>query len=454
VHERELFRQAADYAADFVETLETRPIRAEADVNELTSALGGRLPDGPTEPRAVIDSLVESVEPGLCATPSGRFFGFVIGGGVPAAVAADMLTSAWDQNAGLYVAGPAAAVVEEVCRGWLVELLGLPPHVSVAFVTGTQMAHVTALAAARHHVLEAAGWDVPEQGLAGAPPIRVVVGKERHVTVDRALRLLGIGASSLDVVPVDDQGRMRVELLRLGDEPTIVCGQAGDVNTGAFDDLEAIADASVESGAWFHLDGAFGLWAAASPELRHLVRGAERADSWTTDCHKWLNVPYDSGLAFCAHPDAHRAAIGVKASYLVHASDGRERDQMDWTPEFSRRARGFAVYAALRSLGRSGVAEIVERSCEHARLFARLFEEGGATILNDVVLNQVLVRFGDGERTAEVIRRVQEDGTCWLGGTDWQGEHAMRVSVSNWRTTREDVERSAAAVLAAASVPA
>ena len=452
--ERELFRQAADYAADFVETLKTRPIRAEADVDELTSALGGHLPEGPTEPRAVIESLVESVEPGLCATPSGRFFGFVIGGSVPAAVAADMLTSAWDQNAGLYVAGPAAAVVEDVCRGWLAELLGLPPHVSVAFVTGTQMAHVTALAAARHHVLGAVGWNVPEQGLAGAPPIRVVVGETRHVTVDRALRLLGIGASSLDVVPVDDQGRMLVGRLRLDEEPTIVCGQAGDVNTGAFDDLEAIADASAESGAWFHLDGAFGLWAAVSTELRHLVRGAERADSWTTDCHKWLNVPYDSGLAFCAHPDAHRAAIGVQASYLVHASDRRERDEMDWTPEFSRRARGFAVYAALRSLGRSGVAEIVERSCENARLFAKLLEEGGATILNDVVLNQVLVRFGDGERTADVIRRVQEDGTCWLGGTDWEGEHAMRVSVSNWRTTREDVERSAAAVLAAASVAA
>jgi glutamate/tyrosine decarboxylase-like PLP-dependent enzyme len=454
VHERELFRQVADHAADFVETLETRPIRAEADVEELTSSLGGPLPDGPTDARAVIASLVEKVEPGLCATPSGRFFGFVIGGAVPAAVAADMLASAWDQNAGLYAAGPSASVVEEVCRGWLADLLGLPPDVSVAFVTGTQMAHVTALAAARHYVLQQAGWDVPERGLAGAPPIRVVVGKTRHVTVDRALRLLGIGASSLDVVPVDDQGRMRVEQLRLGDGPTIVCGQAGDVNSGAFDDLDAIADASAESGAWFHVDGAFGLWAAATPQLRHLVHGAARADSWTTDCHKWLNVPYDSGLAFCAHPDAHRAALGVTASYLVHADDRRERDQMDWTPEFSRRARGFAVYAALRSLGRSGVAEIVERSCSHARLFAQLLDEGGATILNDVVLNQVLVRFGDGERTREVIRRVQEDGTCWLGGTDWQGEHAMRVSVSNWRTTREDVERSVAAVLAAAAVPA
>jgi glutamate/tyrosine decarboxylase-like PLP-dependent enzyme len=454
MNERELYRQAADYAADFVETLGTRPIRAEADVEELTSSLGGSLPDGPTDPRAVIAALVENVEPGLCATPSGRFFGFVIGGAVPASVAADMLTSAWDQNAGLYVSGPAAAVVEEVCRGWLAELLGLAPHVSVAFVTGAQMAHVTALAAARHHVLEQAGWDVPQQGLAGAPEIRVVVAAKRHVTVDRALRLLGIGASSLDLVPVDDQGRMRVDELRLGNGPTIVCGQAGEVNTGAFDDFGAIADAAAESGAWFHLDGAFGLWAAASPELRHLVRGAERADSWTVDCHKWLNVPYDSGLAFCAHPDAHRAAIAVTASYLVFGRDQRERDQMDWTPEFSRRARGFPVYAALRSLGRSGVAEIVERSCEHARLFAKLLEEGGATILNDVVLNQVLARFGDGERTREVIRRVQEDGTCWLGGTDWEGEHAMRVSVSNWRTTREDVERSVEAILAAAAVPA
>jgi glutamate/tyrosine decarboxylase-like PLP-dependent enzyme len=451
VNERELFRQVAEYAGDFVETLETRPIRAEADVAELTAALGGPLPEDPLDPQAVLAGLVKAVEPGLTATPSGRFFGFVIGGAIPAAVAADMLTGVWDQNAGLYVAGPAASVVEEVCRGWVAELLGLPADVSVAFVTGAQMAHVTALAAARHHVLARAGWDVAANGLAGAPPIRVVVGERRHVTVDRALRLLGIGASSLEVVPADGQGRMLVdELPDLGGGPTIVCGQAGEVNTGASDDLEAIADAAADAGAWFHLDGAFGLWAAASPTLRHLVRGAERADSWTTDAHKWLNVPYDSGLAFCAHPDSHRAALGVTASYLVHADDRRERDEVDWTPEFSRRARGFAVYAALRSLGRRGVVELVERSCAHARRFAELLEAGGASILNDVVLNQVLLRFGDGEHTREVIRRVQRDGTCWLGGTDWDGEHAMRISVSNWRTTEEDVERSAAAILAAA----
>jgi glutamate/tyrosine decarboxylase-like PLP-dependent enzyme len=450
MNERELYRRVAEYAGDFAETLETRPIRAEADVSELTAALGGPLPAEPLDPRAVLAALVEASEPGIVATPSGRYFGFVIGGAVPAAVAADMLASVWDQNAGLYAGGPAAAVVEEVCRQWLTELLGLPADISVAFVTGTQMAHVTALAAARHHVLAQAGWDVPANGLAGAPPIRVVVGEKRHVTVDRALRLLGIGSSSLEVVPADDQGRMRIgELPDLAGRPTIVCGQAGEVNTGAFDDLEAIADAAAGTDAWFHVDGAFGLWAGASPALRHLVQGVERADSWTTDAHKWLNVPYDSGFAFCAHPEAHRAAIGATASYLIQG-DGRERDQMDWTPEFSRRARGFAVYAAIRSLGRSGIAQLLDRSCAHARRFAELLETGGASILNDVVLNQVLVRFTDGETTREVIRRVQEDGTCWLSGTDWDREHAMRISVSNWRTTDQDVERSAGAILAAA----
>jgi glutamate/tyrosine decarboxylase-like PLP-dependent enzyme len=455
MNERELLRQTADAAADFLETLETRPVRPdERDVERLLASLGGPLPEDGLDPRAVVAALVEDATPGVVGIPSGRYFGFVIGGSVPAALAADWLTSAWDQNAGLYVIGPAASAVEEICRGWLAELLGLPPHVSVAYVTGCQMAHVTVLAAARHHVLAAAGWDVAQDGLAGAPPIRVVVGAKRHVTIDRALRLLGIGTTSLEVVPADSQGRMRVDELRLGDGPTIVCGQAGEVNTGAFDDLDAIADAAAEAGAWFHVDGAFGLWAAASPRLRHLVKGAERADSWATDGHKWLNVPYDSGLAFCAHPDSHRAAMSVTASYLEHAEDARERDPVDWTPEFSRRARGFAVYAAIRSLGRAGIAEIVERCCANAQRFAEQLEAGGATIVNDVVLNQVLVRIGDGERTRETIARVQRDGTCWLGGTDWNGEHAMRISVSNFRTTPEDVDRSVAAILAAAAVPA
>jgi len=452
--ERELLRRTADHAADFLETLETRPVRPEASADELFATLGGPLPERGSDPQSVVDALVDDAGQGIVGIPSGRYFGFVIGGAVPAAVAADWLTSVWDQNAGLYAGGPSAAVVEEVCRGWLAELLGLPAGVSVAYVTGCQMAHVTALAAARHQVLAQAGWDVARDGLAGAPPIRVVVGAKRHVTIDRALRLLGIGATSLEVVPVDDQGRMRLDELRLGDGPAIVCGQAGEVNTGAFDDLEAIADAAAEAGAWFHVDGAFGLWAAASPALRHLLKGSERADSWATDGHKWLNVPYDSGLAFCAHPDAHRAAMSVTASYLVHSGDDRERDQVDWTPEFSRRARGFPIYAAIRSLGRAGIAELVEGCCANARRFAALLEAGGATVLNDVVLNQVLVRLGDGDRTREAIARVQQDGTCWLSGTDWNGEHAMRISVSNWRTTAEDVERSAAAILAAASVPA
>ena len=452
--ERELFDQVAGYAAGFLDTLDERPVAPEADVEQLIQALGGPLPEEGMDPRAVVAALVEDAGPGIVGIPSGRYFGFVIGGALPAAVAADWLTSVWDQNAGLYVGGPSAAVVEEVCRGWLAELLGLPPDVSVAYVTGCQMAHVTALAAARHHVLAQAGWDVAQDGLAGAPPIRVVVGAKRHVTIDRALRLLGIGAVSLEVVPVDDQGRMRVDELRLGDGPTIVCGQAGEVNTGAFDDLDAIADIAAEAGAWFHVDGAFGLWAAASPQLRHLLRGSERADSWATDGHKWLNVPYDSGLAFCAHPEAHRAAMSVTASYLVHAEDKRHRDQVDWTPEFSRRARGFPIYAAIRSLGRAGIAEMIERCCAHAQRFAEVLEAGGATVLNDVVLNQVLVRIGDGERTRETIARVQREGTCWLGGTDWNEEHAMRISVSNFRTTADDVDRSAAAIFAAAGVHA
>jgi glutamate/tyrosine decarboxylase-like PLP-dependent enzyme len=455
VGERELFRQAADYAADFVETLDTRPIRDSAETEELYAALGGPLQEEGLDDRAVLASLVEASEPGLVARPSGRYFGFVVGGSLPAATAADWMATAWDVNAGGWSLGSPAMVVEEVARGWIAELLGLPAGVSAGFVTGCQMAHVTALATARHQVLESAGWDVAQDGLAGSPKLRVVVGEKRHVTIDRALRLLGIGTSSLVVVPADDQGRMRVsELPDLSGLPTIVCGQAGEVNTGAFDDLNAIADAAEGTGAWFHVDGAFGLWAAASPRLRHLTRGAERADSWASDCHKWLNVPYDSGIALCAHPDAHREAMTATASYIVLQEDPRRRDAVDWGPEFSRRARGIAVYAALRSLGRKGVADLVERCCGHARLFAELLEASGATILNDVVLNQVLVRFGDGETTREVIRRVQEDGTCWLGGTEWQGEHAMRISVSNWRTTREDVERSVAAIRAAAAVPA
>lgn len=429
-----------------METLDERPVRQQAGVEELYGRLGGPLPEEGLDDRAVLASLVEAAEPGLVASQSGRYFGFVIGGAVPAAVAAEWLAAAWDQNAGGYVIAPSAMVVEEIVRGWLAELLGLPAGVSAGFVTSCQMAHVTALAAARHQVLAQAGWDVARDGLAGSPPIRVVVGAKRHVTIDRALRLLGIGETSLVVVPADGQGRMRVEAIPgLDGGPTIVCGQAGEVNTGAFDDLDALADVVAGTGAWLHVDGAFGMWAAVSPQLRHLLRGVERADSWATDAHKWLNVPYDSGIAFCAHPAAHRAAMATTASYLVLAKDPRERDALDWGPEFSRRARGFALYAAIRALGRSGIVDLVERCCAHARLFAQILEQGGLEVLNDVSLNQVLVRV-----EPQVVTRVQEEGTCWLGGTEWEGEHAMRISVSNWRTTVTDVERSATAILEAA----
>jgi glutamate/tyrosine decarboxylase-like PLP-dependent enzyme len=456
---RSLLEGTAAYAAEFLNGLPERKVAPVATAEELRKELGGPLPDSPREPRLVVAELARTAESGIMVTSGGRFFGFVIGGSLPAALAADWLTSTWDQNAGLYAAAPAASVVEEVCGAWLIELFGLPEEVSYGFVTGCQMANFTALAAARHSVLEAAGWDVEVDGLVGAPPIRIVVGEERHVTIDRALRFLGLGTANLRTVSADGQGRMRADSLRdaLAESsgPTVVCAQAGNVNTGAIDPLGAICDYAHDAGAWVHVDGAFGMWAATSPTLRHLTDGIEDADSWATDAHKWLNVPYDCGLVFCAHPAAHRAAMGIHASYLVHSED-RERDEMDWNPEFSRRARGFPVYAALRSLGRSGVAELVDRCCAHARRFAEaLTQEAGVEVLNDVVLNQVLVRFldpgGDHDaRTRAVIRAVQKDGTCWLGGTTWQGKAAMRVSVSNWSTTTEDVDRSVAAILRAA----
>jgi len=452
VDARDLLSRTAAHAADFLESLDERAIEPGAPVDELRAALGGPLPEGATDPTQVIEELVAAADPGVVGIPSGRYFGFVIGGALPAALAADWLTSTWDQNAGLYVGGPSASVVEEVATAWLAELLGLPSGVSSAFVTGTQMAHVTALAAARFEVLRRAGWDVNERGLAGSPPIRVVVGAERHVTVDRALRLLGIGGAQLVVVPADGQGRIRADgLPELGGAPTIVCAQAGNVNTGAFDPLPQLADAAAGAGAWLHVDGAFGLWAAVSPTLRHLVAGVDRADSWTTDAHKWLNVPYDSGLAFCAHPEAHRAAMTITASYLIQGEPDGPRDQVDWTPEFSRRARGFPVYAGLRSLGRSGVVELVERCCRHARTFAeRLTAEPEVQVLNEVVLNQVLVRFGDSdERTQEVGRRVRESGEAWMSGTRWHELDALRISVSNWQTTEADVERAVQAILQA-----
>jgi glutamate/tyrosine decarboxylase-like PLP-dependent enzyme len=451
--ERDLLRRTAEIAADFLDTLDDRPIWPRATTDELRAALGGPLPDGPGDPTEVVKALAQAAERGVVGIPSGRYFGFVIGGALPAALAADWLTSTWDQNAGLVACGPSAAVVEEVAGEWLKDLLHIPASASFAFVTGCQVAHVTCLAAARHAVLEREGWDVEERGLAGSPPITVVTGGKRHVTIDRALRLLGLGSACAVRVDVDSEGRMLLEGLEkaLGeiDGPAIVCAQAGEVNTGAFDSFEEIAALCRDSRAWLHVDGAFGLWASASPELRHLTHGIDRADSWATDAHKWLNIPYDSGLAFVAHPEAHRAAMRLTAAYLVTDANA-VRDEMDWTPEFSRRARGFAVYAGLRSLGRSGVADLVERSCARARRFASaIVRLSGCEVLNEVVLNQVLFRFEDDATTESMLASVQASGEAWMSGTTWDDRAAIRLSVSNWRTTEADIDRAVAAFEAA-----
>ena len=392
---------------------------------------------------------------GLVASPGGRYFGFVTGGVLPAALAADWLASAWDQNAFSAVSSPALAAIEAVAADWIKDLFGLPSGAGVGFTTGAQMANVTALAVARQVMLARAGWDVAQRGLIGAPPLTVVVGEEAHVTVLRALRLLGLGSGAASVVPSDDQGRMRADglapALDAADGAAIVCTQAGNVNSGASDPFQEIIAIARARGAWVHVDGAFGLWATASPELRHEVAGVETADSWATDAHKWLNVPYDSGVAMVADAGAHRAAMSMTAAYLARADDD-ERSNSDWVPEASRRGRGLAVYAALRSLGRAGVRELVERCCTLARrMAATLAAEPGIEILGDVVLNQVLVRIGgDDEATDATVAAVQRDGTCWLGGTRWQGGAALRISISSWATTEDDVDRSAAAIASAA----
>jgi len=452
-----------ELAGEYLDSLSTRRVGGPVDLVALRAAIGGPLPDGPSEPIAVVEGLASAVDAGLVASAGPRYFGFVVGGSLPAALGADWLTSAWDQNAGLYALSPAAAVAEEVAGRWLVELLGLPAGTSVGFVTGATMANFTALAAARHGVLSGAGWDVERHGLQGAPPVTVVTHGGTHVTVYASLQMLGLGREGERVrrIASDDQGRMRPDALRDAlatiDGPTVVCVQAGNVNTGAFDPFDELIPIAHERGAWVHVDGAFGIWAAAVPSMSHRMRGYEAADSWSTDAHKWLNVPYDSGLVFVRDGATHHATMTLGAEYYVETAGG-ERDNYNWTPESSRRARGFAVLAALRSLGRSGLVDLIERSCAHARRMAERLAAGPrVSILNDVVLNQVLVRFegpdGDADgllgdaRTRAVIDAVQRDGTCWLGGTMWAGRAAMRVSVSGWQTTAADIDRSADAVL-------
>jgi glutamate/tyrosine decarboxylase-like PLP-dependent enzyme len=457
--DRVLLGRTAGLAADFLESLDERPVAARAGREELLADLGGPLPRTGMPAMDVVEDLARQADPGVVAMAGPRYFGFVIGGSLPAALAADWLTSTWDQNSGIFAGGPSASVVEEVVGSWLVDLLGLPDGTSIGLTTGCQMAHVTCLAAARHRVLERAGWDVEERGLFGAPEIGVVVGTEAHATVLTALQYLGMGRSRVISVESDGQGRMRMDSLAaalpIDSGPLIVCLQAGNVNTGSFDPIGPAIELVRERhpDAWIHIDGAFGLWAAASPAYRHLLDSHEGADSWATDGHKWLNVPYDCGYAFVRDPIAHEAALSPPgAAYIVYGA--AERDEFRWVPEYSRRARGIPTYAALRSLGRDGVSELIERCC---RLAARMADglRGGAGIevLNDVVLDQILVRFhpADGRDpdacTREVIARVQADGTCWLAGTTWHGMAAMRISIVNWSTTEEDIDRSLAAIL-------
>jgi glutamate/tyrosine decarboxylase-like PLP-dependent enzyme len=446
--------RAAAIAQAYLAGAASRPVGIPVDRDVLRERLGGDLPERGEDPADVLDRLAHAADPGIVGTAGPRYFGFVVGGALPAAIGADWLTSAWDQNAGLYVLAPAATVVEEVVGAWILDLLGLPASASVGFVTGGQMANTTCLTVARHAVLDSVGWDVEARGLQGAPAVTIVVGDEAHNSIFTALRMLGLGSETALRVPVDAQGRMRSdELLRVlaaVEGPAIVCAQAGNVNTGAIDPLAAIAEAARAHGAWLHVDGAFGLWAAASARLAHQVEGRELADSWAVDGHKWLNVPQDTGFAICADRTAHRVSLGTVAPYLQQAGGG-DHDPFELVPEWSRRARGFPAYAALRSLGRRGTAELIERCCALAASMAEeLAREPAVEVLNDVTLNQVLVRFGgDDALTREVIARVQADGTAWLGGTVWQGRAAMRIAVSSHATTEQDARETVAAILRA-----
>ena len=439
-----VLHRAAALAAEYLAGLPTRSVAPTPAALARLHSLDRPFPDGPADPTAVLEELHAVGSPATMATAGGRFFGFVVGGSLPAALAASWLAAAWDQDAGLAVLAPGAAAFEEVALRWLLDALGLPPDCAGGFVTGATMANFTALAAARHAVLRRAGWDVEADGLFGAPPIGVVVGEEVHISVLKALGLLGLGRTRVTRVPTDPLGRIRADRLPPLDDRTIVCLQAGNVNTGACDPVRDICPVAHARGAWVHVDGAFGLWAAAAPARAHLVAGIAAADSWALDAHKWLNVPYDSGVALCRDGAALRAAMATQAAYLLQGT-GREPDE--YTPELSRRARGVEIWVALAALGRSGLADLVERCCRHAARFAAGLSAAGHEILNEVTLNQVLVRFGDDATTRRVIAALQADGTCWCGGTVWQGRTAMRISVSSWATTEQDVEHSLAAMI-------
>ena len=437
---------AARHAVDYIDHIDTQPVGPRPDSITALRELRGPLPEGPTGAEDVLELLARYGSPATSAISGGRYFGFVIGGCVPAAMAASWLVSAWDQNAGMHISSPVAAELEETALEWTRELLHLPQGCGGAVVTGATVANMVALAAARHALLERSGWDVENDGLFGAPPLTVVVGEEAHSSLIKALGMLGLGRNRVVRVPADGQGRMRADALPHLNQQTILCLQAGNVNTGAFDPAGAICAEARAAGAWIHVDGAFGLWAAVSPKYQYLTRGFELADSWASDAHKWPNVGYDCGVALVRDANVLRAAMSVQAAYLI---EDDQRDPSHYTPELSRRARGVELWAALRSLGRSGIAEIVERTSRHARRFAEGLREAGFRVLNDVVINQVLVDFGGAERTLRAVKRLEEDGTCWCGTTVWRGHAAMRISVSSWVTTDEDVERSLMAMIKA-----
>jgi len=450
-----LLRETAEKSIRWLEALPFRRVGPWASAEELRKSLGGSLNEEGMNPSEVLSFFSQEAEPGLTGSPGPRYFGFVTGGALPASLAADWLSSAWDQNAVLAVSSPAASAAEDIVSEWVLDLLGLPPESSVGFVTGCQMANFTCLAAARHEVLRRSGWDVEKDGLQGAPRVTVIAGEEAHATLLVALRMLGLGTGNVISVPVDGQGRMvpekAEEALKTASGPVILCLQAGNVNTGSFDPCAEIIPAAREKGAWVHVDGAFGLWGRVLPSLDHHTRGIELADSWATDAHKWLNVPYDSGIAIVRNGAAHRASMALNAPYYI-AGEGEVRDPSQWVPESSRRARAFPLYCGLKSLGRKGVLEMVEQNCRQARLMASLLSDDPmVTILNDVVLNQVLVRFScpgsDSDAfTRMVTAAVQEEGTCWAGGSVWKGIAAMRISVSNWATSDDDITRSADAI--------
>ncbi len=445
---RTLLKDAATRAANYLEAIDSRSVGPTPAAISALARFDRDLPEHPLEAQAILRELDETGSPGTSTSAGGRYFGFVIGGTLPTALAANMLATAWDQNAGLVVISPTTAKLETVALRWLLDALHLPATSGAGFVTGATMANFTCLAAARHALLKRAAWNVEEQGLFGAPPLTVIVGDEVHITLLKALSMLGLGRARVTRVPTDEQGRMRADLLPPLDDRTILCLQAGNVNTGAVDPMAELIARARAAGAWVHIDGAFGLWAAAAPKRAPLVAGVEHADSWALDAHKWLNVPYDSGVAICRDASALHGATAVSAAYLVQGAD---REPAEYTPELSRRARGVDIWAAMSSLGRSGIAELIERNCLQAARFADGLRDAGFEILNDVVLNQVLVSFGDDEATRRVIAAVQSDGTCWCGGTLWHGRVAMRISVSSWATTDDDVELSLAAMTRVAS---